>query len=115
MSAFIYGIEQSTDSRAPRTKVIRSRSAQGMREWADGGGGFTYPDPEGARNFHHSFRSLWEMPKGWRKPSRAALSKMAREKSSRDYPRNETDALADIIALEGTEVTPTPSPRGGGR
>lgn len=106
--ATYYGIEQSTDSRCPRTVVRRLGSGKNglacAREWAAKKSHLTYADAAAARNYHHTLYSAHEMPAGWRAPSRTDLRKRAEHSSTRDYPRTPADVLASVIQREGDEV-----------
>lgn len=106
--ATYYGIEQSTDSRCPRTVVRRlgsgKRGLVRAQEWAAKPSHLTYADAAAARNYHHTLYSAHEMPSGWRAPSKSDLARRARDSSTRDYPRSEADVLASAIQREGDEV-----------
>lgn len=76
----IYGIEQTTDSRYPETKIWRFRSEPAALNWRDARRiqaawpGAADPDlPVGQQNFHHRIRRLYRMPKGWRSPGKKVL------------------------------------------
>ena len=95
----LYGIEQSTDMRCPRTVVKKFTSENALRKWIAGGGGFTYADPEGARNHHRSFRSGHELSGRIDKND-----KIFKSYGTRDYPKNDTDNLAFYIQKHGREL-----------
>src|ERR1035437_7818948 len=71
----IYGIEQTTDSRYPETKIVRFTNRKRALEWATGGGGFAWEGgacgdiPVQQQNWHHRLRDLYDLPVGWRKPT----------------------------------------------
>lgn len=100
----IYGVEQSTDLRDPRTRIRRFRSEPAALSWAAHSGQFTYADPEGARNWHHTFRTLYRMPKGWRPPKPQTLFREAERQSTRDYPRTSDDMLAEHVRRDGERI-----------
>ena len=94
-----YGIEQSTDMRCPRTVVKKFTSENAVRKWMKISGGFTYTDPEGARNHHRSFRS------GYAYAGRIdKKDKIFKSYGTRDYPKNDTDNLAFYIQKYGREL-----------
>ena len=94
-----YGIEQSTDMRCPRTVVKKFRSENALRKWMQGGGNFTYADPDSARNHHRSFRSGSEY-----KGRIDKKDKIFSNYGTRDYPKNDTDNLAFYIQKYGREL-----------
>lgn len=57
----IYGVEQSTDLRDRRTKIKKFTSLRSALKWASSSGGFTHDNPEEARNYHRTFRELYEL------------------------------------------------------
>ena len=95
-------VEQSTDPYDRRTKVRFFASRRSALECAAQGGEFTYPDPEAAQNWHHTFRAVYLLPKGWRKPR--DLGKLARMLATPTYPCTEQDALGWFIAQAGERV-----------
>ena len=99
-----YGIEQSTDSRCPQTRVKRLSNRATAERYAAMGTRLTYADPDVARNWHHTFYSAWAMPSGWRAPSPTCLAAAAQRSSSRDYPRTSADVLALAIERDGERV-----------
>jgi len=57
-----YGVEQSTDLRNPQTVIVKFKSRKMAFLWkneANKSGRSTYGDPESARNWHHTFRSVF--------------------------------------------------------
>ena len=56
-----YGIEQSTDLRDRRTVIKKFQSLTTLQKWMKNSGGFTYENPEESRNYHHTFRSGYEL------------------------------------------------------
>ena len=96
-----YGIEQSTDMRCPRTVVKKFSSENVLRKWMQGGGNFTYSDPDAARNHHRSFRTGYELAGRIDRKNY-----IFGQHGTRDYPRTDTDNLAIYISTFGDEVTP---------
>lgn len=111
--ATYYGIEQSTDSREPRTKVTRlghgKRGLAAAVAFASKASHLTYADAAAARNFHHTLYSAYEMPTGWRPATLLQRTSEARRRSSRDYPRNAADMLAEAICRAGERVKARPA------
>lgn len=96
-------IEKSTDLNHPNTKVGFTRSLKRATTWRDEpgkSGRFTYSDPGAAQNHHHTFRYVYEMPHGWRRPTKKALA----ERSSRAGHFSMTCAMAAACEGAGTEV-----------
>ena len=94
-----YGIEQSTDLRCLRTKVVKFTSRTSLLKWMAGGGGYTYADPDVARNHHHNLREGYEI-KGRIRKSDGVF----RDRGTRDYPRNDADNLARYISIYGDPI-----------
>ncbi len=94
-----YGIEQSTDQRYPRTVVKKFASQSAMKRWMAGGGGYTYSDPDGAKNHHRSFRYGYELIGRIDRKDRVFSSR-----GTRDYPKSDVDNLALYIIRNGTQI-----------
>lgn len=102
-----YGIEQSTDLRAPATVVKRFASRSAAMRWkAAKSGEFTHADPAAERNHHRTFRSVYELKasSGKRLPSKAECDRMAAKESTSMYPRSGMDVLAKFIVVWGDAV-----------
>lgn len=57
-----YGVEQSTDQRNRNTVIRKFTTVEKAIAWKlKGSGDFTYNDPEAARNWHHTFRDVYEL------------------------------------------------------
>jgi len=99
-----YGVEQSTDLRNPQTVVKKFRSkSQALRWRGEPGksGRSTFADPEGARNWHHTFRRVYELVgKVDRKHP------VFKDRGTSTYPRCDADNLASYLYLFGEEVNP---------
>ena len=95
-----YGIKKSTDLRSPNTEVKKFTSQRAALAWkAIGNGTYTYADPEGARNYHRTFKEVYELC--GRVDKKHPIFK---DRGSRDYPRNDSDNLASYIYEYGHEV-----------
>jgi len=90
----IYGIEQTTDVAAPETKVER------FAAWP---AAFAWLDDAGSRR-EVVTRELFDMPRGWRPPSAAALERMSVGASTRAFPRTSADMLAAICWRDGARA-----------
>jgi hypothetical protein len=97
-------ISQSTDLRAPETKISFTTSRKKALLFKSQGGKFTHGDPEGSKNWHHTFNYAIQLNPGWRKPTRKWLEEKARKESSRDYPRFSHDILANLCFNNGIEL-----------
>jgi hypothetical protein len=97
-------VESSTDLRCPDSRVRFYTSLAKARADAAQGGDYTHDDPETARNWHHTFRTIYALPSGWRKPTAAMLARLAQAASTTTYPRTVQDALAYVIRCAGYRV-----------
>lgn len=106
--ATYFGVEQSTDSRDPRTRVERlgsgKRGLERAIEYAKKSSHLTYADPHAARNFHHTLYSAWEVELVRELPTPARCATQAAERSTRDYPTRAVDVFADRIECLGRRV-----------
>lgn len=56
-----YGFTQSTDMRYKNTHIKKFNSEKALKKWLSvGSGGYTYSDPDAARNYHHTFKYGFE-------------------------------------------------------
>ena len=95
-----YGIEQSTDSRNQRTRIEKFRSETALRKWMGvNNGGFTYGDPDSARNHHRTFRYGYELDGRIDKKD-----DIFKDTGTSTYPRTNSDNLATYIRRHGWEV-----------
>ena len=75
----IYGIEETTDSRFPETKVVKFTSRKRAIAWAKTDQGFAWPGaasediPIAQRNWHRRLRDIYEVSE--RHPSKAYFAK----------------------------------------
>lgn len=105
--ATYYGIEESTDSKCPRTKVTRLPSRKAAEAFSETKTHLTYADPAAARNYHHTLYCAFEMPAGWRPPSKKETQAAIEEHyrfGSRSYPLDAAIYLARAIWKAGTPV-----------
>ena len=96
----IYGVEQSTDIRERRTKIVKFKSEASARKWKQTkSGNFTYDNPEEARNYHKTFRELYILDgKIDKKDS------IFHQQGTSTYPRSYEDNLAMYIWKYGKEL-----------
>lgn len=94
-----YGIEQSTDMRDKRTVIKKFSSKASLIKWMKNSGGFTYDDPESARNYHHTFREGYEL-----KGRVDKKDKIFMDRGSPTYPRSDNDNLANYLYVYGVEI-----------
>jgi hypothetical protein len=98
MSVFVL-IEQSTDRNRPETKikiVYSEIAAQKFVNETGKSGRFSSPCPEIERNWHHTFRTAYEMPVGWRRPSKKRLDDLAWEQGSSSHRLTANDILVNL-------------------
>lgn len=96
----IYGVEQSTDQRCPRTEIKKFSSEKQAMKWKNKDNGkLTYADPEGARNYHHTFKSIYYLEGRIDKKD-----SIMNNEGSRDYPRNTNDNIAFYLYKYGEEI-----------
>lgn len=106
----IYGVEQNTDLRCPNTKIVKFTSIKKAKEWRDKNLGYAFPGaanedlPVTQQNWHHRIRTIYEMPYGWRFPSKQYLREKANRNSSPTYPSHPNDIAATIIWRDGDEL-----------
>lgn len=94
-----YGVEQSTDMRDKRTVIKKFTSKVALLKWMKNSGGFTYDDPESARNYHHTFREGYELNGRINKKD-----KIFNDRGTTTYPRNADDNLANYLYVHGLEI-----------
>lgn len=94
-----YGIEQSTDLRDKRTVIKKFTSQAALRKWMANSGGYTYGDPDAARNHHRTFRSGFEL-KGRINNADEIFSR----RGTPTYPLFDSDKLAIYIMEYGEEI-----------
>ena len=112
MSVFIL-VEQSTDQNRPETKikiVYSESAAQKYVNESGKSGRFSSPCPEIEQNFHHTFRTAYEMPAGWRRPSKKKLDEFVWGKSYSSRRKTANDILAGIaFSQKIREINKTPT------
>ncbi len=94
-----YGVEQSTDMRCPRTVIKKFRGEKALLKWMENSGGFTYGDPTGARNYHHTFRYGYELHGRINKKDPIFL-----DRGTLTYPQNDSDNMARYLMHNGCEI-----------
>lgn len=94
-----YGIEQSTDLRCPQTEVIKFHDEKELRKWMERSGGYTYDDPDSARNHHHTYRYGYEHIGRIDKKHPAFKAK-----GSGFYPMTDADRLANYLRRTASEL-----------
>lgn len=78
----IVGIEETTDSRHPETRIVRLRSEAAARKWLAQGGGYAWPGaaddslPPGQQNFHGRLREAYILRPYYRLPGRDVEARM---------------------------------------
>lgn len=102
----IVGIEQTTDSRWPETKVVRLVGRKRTLAWVSAGGGYAWSGaadeqiPVQQQNWHHRLREAWEMPPGWRMPTRKAIAHVRGSRPWEDR-RSDLDIVAALVRRDG--------------
>ena len=96
-----YVVTYSTDMRNKQTQIKKFTSEKAAIRFAKiDNGNFTYADPESARNWHHTFKKVYEfsgrLDKKW----------IDKEKtySSPTYPCTENDAIHSYLYRFAQEV-----------
>lgn len=78
----IFGIEYNTDHRHPDYRLKTFASESKALQWVKQGGNFAWPGaadsslPPSQQNWHRRIRGAYQMPKGWRRPTREAWKKL---------------------------------------
>jgi hypothetical protein len=106
----IYGIEQTTDSRYPETKIVnfssRKRTLESVKD--SGGaacaGGARSDIPRQEQNWHARLRNIYEMPVGWRPPARKEQNKFLEGYRHSSYRRTSSDAIARAVRHDGRRL-----------
>lgn len=95
-----YGIEQSTDLRDRKTKIVKFRYKGSLIAWIrEKPSSYTYDDPVGARNHHKSFRE------GYHLEGRVNRgSYIFKDRGTSLYPRTDNDNLASYAITFGFPV-----------
>ncbi len=94
-----YGVEQSTDMRDHRTVIKKFARESPLRVWMQNSGGFTYGDPEGAQNFHHTFRY------GYRLDGRIDMrDRVFKNLGTPTYPVSRNDQIATYLFKHGERI-----------
>lgn len=94
-----YGVEQSTDMRCPRTVIKKFKNKNALLKWMKNSGGFTYEDPDGARNHHHTFRYGYELH--GRIDKKDPIFSYT---GTTTYPKNKEDNMAWYLMRNGLEI-----------
>lgn len=95
----LYGVEQSTDMRCKKTVIKKFTSKTQALKWKENSGKFTYDDPGAARNWHHTFRELYELEGRINKKD-----SIFSNRGSYTYPRNTNDNIANYLYVYGFKV-----------
>lgn len=102
---FMYAIlTYSTDQTSPNYKIEFTTSKKKVREALNCEMKTTYEDPELAQNWHHDFKSVYEMPTGWRRPTKKYIRDEVNRRSGSIYSPNENGVIAGVIFKDGAEV-----------
>ena len=96
-----YVVTYSTDLRNKQTQIKKFTSEKAAIKFAKiDNGNFTYADPESARNWHHTFKRVYEYP------GRMDRKWIDKEKtySSPTYPCTENDAIHSYLYRFAQEI-----------
>jgi len=94
-----YGVEQSTDRSDRRTIIKKFRNKEKLLKWMENSGGFTYEDPESARNWHKTLRYGYHL--------KGAIDKknfLFDAKGTNRHPITENDLIATYLDVYGTKI-----------
>lgn len=94
-----YGVEQSTDLRNKQTVIKKFSSNKGLLNWMQNSGNFTYPDPESARNYHHTYRYGYILLGRIDKKD-----PIFKDFGTRTYPNNYEDQIATYLYKYGKSM-----------
>jgi hypothetical protein len=101
----IIGIEQSTDLRDRRTALKKFSSVKAAEKWKnhEDNGKLTHGEhAEVQRNYHHSFRTVYEVDA--RRITKSYINKLISETRHSIYQLSTNDAKARIIQKIGVEL-----------
>lgn len=99
MMTMYYGVEQSTDLRNQKTRVKKFRTRRAVLRWMETSGGYTYRNPDLARNHHHTFRDGYELYGRIRQGD-----PIFSDTGTSTYPRCREDNLASYIRKYGERI-----------
>lgn len=97
-----YGIEQSTDLRCRNTIIKKFSTKNALLKWMNlpnTSGRFTYADPEGARNYHHSFRYGYDL-----KGRIDKKDPIFKDYGTSTYPKRVNDQIASYLYKYASEI-----------
>ena len=95
----------STDQVRPNYKIEFTTSKKKVRDALSYKMKTTYEDPELAQNWHNDLKSVYEMPSGWRKPTKKYISDEVSRKSGSIYSPNENGVVVGVILKDGVKIT----------
>ena len=95
-----YVISKSTDLRCPNTEIKKFSNLRSAERYASiGNGDFTYENPKEAKNYHHTFKHIYQLSGRINKKDM-----IFKESGSSYYPRGYVDNLAYYIEKYGEEL-----------
>ncbi len=94
----------STDMRSPNYKIEFTTSKKKVKEALNCEMKPTYENPELAKNWHNDLKSVYEMPTGWRKPTKSFIDKEVTRKRGSIYSPNANGVMASCIRRDGVEI-----------
>jgi len=106
----IYGIEDTTDTRYPETKIMKFTSRERALAWVAEDQGYAWGGSAKAdiaaqqQNWHSRLRALYEMPKGWKPPSKTELQREVAQRRGMGWRRRAEDILGSHIRREGERL-----------
>ena len=94
----------STDMRYPNYRIEYTTSKNIVREALKTEEKFSYGNPEKEKNWHKDLVSVYEMPKGWRRPTKKYIRDEIYRRRGSIYSPNENGIIAGVIMKEGMEI-----------
>lgn len=94
----------STDMTSPNYKIEFTKSKKKVREALNYKMKTTYDDPAEARNWHNDIKTVYEMPVGWRKPTKKFIRDQVNKQYGSIYSPNENGIMANAIRKDGIKI-----------
>jgi len=101
----VYAIVKfSTDMRDRNYKIEFTQSRAKALKALEKSIEYSYKDPEAAGNHHKDLYEAYEMPYGWRRPSKKVISEELYRRRGSIYSPNESGIVYNAIRKDGIEL-----------
>lgn len=109
-----YGIESTTDSRYPETKIVKFTSRRAALNWVAKGGEFAWAGgarkdiPLQQQNWHRRLRDVYEIPSGERPPTPSERRKYVERSRGSSRRVTSADCVAEWVVNIGERLEALP-------